>query len=229
MKPIRRVIKKTTASGQPATSKFDESVNLVDQANALIDDGSKPLTPKERKHLLKLRKGGEKFIPQIAALAKAHGLELSSHPIDAMTAAMQTAQDHAQVLSRTTVLLKMIEDNLLRAHAQAWDTATLTYSMLRPLAKRDGNVAKTLAPIKAFLASGRRAETRAKAAEARAANAAAKAAKALKAAQAASDACGGAKSTLTSAASGAAPEAGIVAQSAATSTSATHGNATASS
>jgi hypothetical protein len=187
-------------------SKIDEAVSLVDQARALVSDGSTPLTPKERQRLLKLRKGGEKLIPQIAALAKANGLELSSHPIDAMTAAMQTAQNHAQVLARSTVLLKTIEDNVLRAHAEAWDTATLLYSMLRPLAKRDGNVAKTLAPIKAFLALGKRAETQAKAAEAKAAKAAAKAAKL--------------------AAKASASEADKVAATAETPNAATHGNAT---
>jgi hypothetical protein len=151
----------TNASGQPAATPVDTCLSHVEQAVAAIDAGSAPLSTKEKKRMLKLRKGGEKFIPQIAALCNANGLELPSHPLDAMVAAVATAQSYAAVHERTTVLLKMIEDNVLRAHSEAWQTATLMYSMLCPIAKRDANVAETLAPIKAFLATGKRSSKKA--------------------------------------------------------------------
>src|SRR5208282_5850279 len=134
------------------------SVNLVKQAMAKMSSGLPPLTPMERKHMLKLRKGGEKFIPQIIALSQENGLEVASHPLDAMTQAVATAQSYAAVHQQVTVLLKTIEDNVLRAHSDAWQTATLMYSMLKPIAKRDANVAATLAPMKAFFSTGKRSK-----------------------------------------------------------------------
>ena len=42
---------------------------------------------------------------------------------------------------------------MLGTQSETWKAATLFYSMLRPLADRDGNVAKALAPVEDFFAT----------------------------------------------------------------------------
>ncbi len=49
-----------------------------------------------------------------------------------------------------SVLLKIIEDSLLQTQSDTWQVATLFYSMLKPLAARDPNVAKALEPVTEF-------------------------------------------------------------------------------
>lgn len=47
---------------------------------------------------------------------------------------------------------KQVGDTIFQAHSESWAAASVHYQALRGMASQDGDVAKTLAPVKQFFA-----------------------------------------------------------------------------
>ena len=101
----------------------------------------------------KLRKGGESVIETIAALSEQFGLVVPNHPtaemVDGIAAAKPLVAVHKQLATAT----KNVSDVIFSKHSQSWASASVHYSMLRRLAKTDGDLAKALLPVQQFFAA----------------------------------------------------------------------------
>jgi hypothetical protein len=148
----------STLNANKADAKFvkrvEESLKLLEKAVIILGD-EPAMTVTERRRSLKLRKGGEKFIPTIVALCTRHGLRLPAYPLDVMTMQMDEASSLVPLQKQAHELLARIEGAIARRHAGGWTTATMMYSMLRRLGNNDGTVAETLSPMEAFFAKPR--------------------------------------------------------------------------
>lgn len=132
------------------TEQIDECTKLVAQAMAILGTNLVSLSAVDRNRRNKGRRGGETQISIIASLAAANNLSPPQHSV----AELQKGYDVIKVLrplfADISVLLKIIEDSLMQTQSDTWTVATLFYSMLKPLAARDPNVAKALEPVTEF-------------------------------------------------------------------------------
>jgi hypothetical protein len=137
----------------------DVGANILDELNELAGKvtkwvGSPPaLTATDVRRSNKLRKGGETVIPTIAALADQFGLTSRVHPTDKMLAKAKTAQSLIPLHRKLVALTKQVSDTMFQANSESWDSATTHYATLSRMARTDGDVAKTLAPVTKFFAS----------------------------------------------------------------------------
>jgi hypothetical protein len=140
----------------PTATEIDACMKLVEEAVKYFDRGGPAMTAEDRRRTVKVRKGGEKYIPKLARAAVASGVTPSGYSIDEMTASAALVQKLEPLEETLTTLLKLVQDARVRASGATWDTATLVYSMLKPVAARDGKVATAILPVKAFFATGKR-------------------------------------------------------------------------
>jgi hypothetical protein len=139
------------------TSK-DVGANVLDELNTLVEKvtawiGNPPaLTGTEIRRSTKLRKGGETVIPTVAALANQFGLTSKAHPTDAMVAKMKMAQSLIPLHRKLVAATKQVGDTMFLANSESWASAAVHYATLSKMARSDGDVAKTLAPVTEFFA-----------------------------------------------------------------------------
>ena len=206
--------KTTHPKSQDASSDAIDAVNhLVDQVTALV--GPAPaLSAAEVRRSAKLRKGGEKVIPTITALSDQYGLALPSTTTATILAKMKQAQDLVPLQKKMSSALKQIEDTIFAAGSESWEGATAHYTVLKRLAKSNGDLEASLAPVRQFFAQRsaeivtQEKETKAVRKAAKTSTAAAKASAALAAIQGAPAPVSqptGAKATAASPAPSAAP------------------------
>jgi hypothetical protein len=138
----------TTTSSAPAAIEVESLLASV----AAVAGPAPALTSKDRKRSVKLRKGGEKVVPTILALSDRLGLSLPSHP----TAAIQADLDKVKTLAPVHVGIvsaeKHLGDAIFQAQSRIWEGATVHYTVLKRLAKTDGDIANALAPVTQFFA-----------------------------------------------------------------------------
>ena len=149
----------TSKKTKHVSKATDSSSNGLDEAKALLKTisalvGSPPaLTATDRKRSSKLRKGGEAVIPAVAALANQFGLAVPGLPTATMLAQLNKAQSLVPLHKQMVTALKKVEDSIFLAHSESWSSTTVHYTMLQRLAKKDGDLAKALAPVSQFFAA----------------------------------------------------------------------------
>ena len=110
------------------------------------------LSAKDRKRSLKLRKGGETVIATVAALSDQYGLSIASHPTTTMVSGAKKAQSLLPLYNQLIQATKQVSDQMFSANAQSWGAATVHYTMLKRLAKTNGDLAEALVPVQQFFA-----------------------------------------------------------------------------
>lgn len=111
-----------------------------------------PLTPVEKRHAAKLRKGGEKALEQIGNLAQQHQLESPALKVSDMLALIGKASAVQPLADRATAFVKHVQDVLFAAQSAAWVMGMQYYALLQRRARTDAELAKALAPVTQFLA-----------------------------------------------------------------------------
>jgi hypothetical protein len=144
--------KKKTQANPTLAKQVDSAIALLDQVAALVVTGEPSLTPTQRKKALKMKAGGEKFVPVIASLATRFGVNIGGHPVKAMNEKLQQVQSLMPLLKRAELLVTQISDATIRGNADTWSSATVLYGTLRRVASHDGDVASTLSEVKQFFA-----------------------------------------------------------------------------
>lgn len=139
-----------------------ECRKLVGKSIEILGAYAPMLSIDERRRLPKARRGGETIVSTIARLGKEHGLDLSGRSIDAMSLNIERAQAFAPLREALVVCLQMVDDAILANSGEAWQTATLVYTMLRRLAKTNKTLAVQIAPLTEFFALGPRTNASAK-------------------------------------------------------------------
>jgi hypothetical protein len=146
------ISKKQKVSSMSLEELVAQSVKMLDQVAASAIKNQQSLTKAERKKALKMRTGGEKIVPVIADLATRHAVNIGDHPVTAMTKRMDQVKALAPLIKRAQLLVTQLSDASLRANAEAWDTATVLYTTLRRISRKNGDVAAALSEVEDFFA-----------------------------------------------------------------------------
>jgi hypothetical protein len=160
--PARRAARPTSAlSPQPAPTPdpvaLAAAVKLViaalDSAETSLGIAGDPtLSPVEKRHAVRLRKGGEKYVTQISSLATQYQLGAPAADIATMLALVGKADALQPLVDRLGTFTKHVGDSVFSAQSQAWDLAMQYYAFLRRRASSNADLATSLQPIADFLA-----------------------------------------------------------------------------
>ena len=112
--------------------------NLLAQVTAVAGPAL-ALTGKDRQRAVRLRKGGEKVIPTITALSEQFGLVVPSFPTSAITANVTQANSLVALHKQLVTATKQVSDAMFQADSKSWEGATVHYSVLKRLAKTNGD------------------------------------------------------------------------------------------
>ncbi|MGH7293517.1 MAG: hypothetical protein ACRELB_01230, partial [Polyangiaceae bacterium] len=149
------------APATPAATPPDPQAALVlyvQQTVNQLDDvelglGNDPaLTPGQKRHALKFRKGGDKIIAQIGNLAQQQQLESPALNVTDMTATLGKAQALQPLSDRVAAFSKHVDDVIFKAESDSLAMAQQFYALLQRRALTDTELDTALAPVIAFFA-----------------------------------------------------------------------------
>ena len=143
---------KTKSEHGPKAAVIDGCVKALERMMATIGEGQKPMTSKERRRTLKLKKGGRDLGRTLAQLASKHGID-GLAPTSEMLDDIAYVERLAPLATQAANLSALLADLLLQADGRAWTVACTTYALLQGLAARDTRVAQDLAPVVASLST----------------------------------------------------------------------------
>jgi len=150
-------------SPQPAPTPMPDPVALaaavklviaaLDGAETSLAIGDDPtLSSKQKRHAVRLRKGGEKYVAQIGGLATQYQLDVPGAQVALMLALVGKADALQPLIDRLGTFTKHVGDSVFGAQSQAWDMAMQYYAFLRRRAATNADLATSLQPIADFLA-----------------------------------------------------------------------------
>jgi hypothetical protein len=140
----------------PSENDVQKLVGQVESIVHKIREYAVALTPDERRSLTKFRPGGEAIVALVGQLAKKHGVDAEETSVEGMHADLLLAQRLAPLAGAADALAQLLDDTVLEAQGECWHAATANYSLLSVKAKNLPDLAESLAPARAFFATGRR-------------------------------------------------------------------------
>jgi hypothetical protein len=150
-----------TASPPPAAAPVDPNAALeqyVTETVASFDTievglGDDPsLTPIQKRHGAKLRKGGQSIFAQIGNLAQQEQIESPALSVDDMTASLGRAAALQPLANRIAAFQKHVQDIIFIAQGQAVVVGLQLYALLQKRAASNTELAAALAPATTFFA-----------------------------------------------------------------------------
>ena len=142
--------KKTNAIG--VSNYVKQLVAALSKADASFPIESDALTAQDKRHTVKVRKGSDAIIRQIAELVKAHGLDSTALHSEDMLRELENGVSLAPLAAILGKLAKRIEDTQYASNTNAWQMGLQFYALLQSRAQVDGQLAASLAPISSFFA-----------------------------------------------------------------------------
>ena len=142
----------------PPTDPNAALAAVVQQAVAQLDaieatlGSDPPLTPTQKRHSLRMRKGGAQILAIIATLATQHDLESGAMQVAPMTAEAGKASALQPLANRLTPLVQLVNDLIFAAQSSAWETGMQFYALLHRRAVSDAQLASALQPVTQFFA-----------------------------------------------------------------------------
>ncbi|HEY2512982.1 MAG TPA: hypothetical protein VGI39_19075 [Polyangiaceae bacterium] len=134
----------------PLSHRVDRATALMKEAIAVLALDAPALTANERKGMGKLRKGGEKHMPQLAQLATDWQVTIRTQPTAAMLEANKTATTLRPLLTLLAGLVREVQDTVFVSDSESWATASALYALLKRMSKKDPKLQAQLAPIADF-------------------------------------------------------------------------------
>jgi len=131
---------------------------LVQQAVAQLDaidatlGSDPPLTPTEKRHAARMRKGGAAILATIATLATQHDLESPAMQVAPMTTEVGTASALQPLVNRLAALTKRVDNLVFTAQSSAWVSGMAFYAVLQRRAATDTELTTALQPVTQFFA-----------------------------------------------------------------------------
>jgi hypothetical protein len=139
----------TSPSVAGSLAYIQSCTTLMDQLEAAFPPGS-ALTAKDKKHKPKARKGGERYTPQLVALARQHGVNLKLVPLDEIANASAEATALVALQKRIEALSTRASSRMFTLQSATWSGSSKLYTVMKRLSKDDGEIATGLAPIEQF-------------------------------------------------------------------------------
>jgi hypothetical protein len=140
----------TTAS--PLADRVAQAIVLIKAAIALLALNAPALTAAQRKSMEKLRKGGDRYIPQLAQIATSFSVQIRTQPTATMLSAIQLATELQPLITTLAGFLQEVQDTGFQAQSDSWSTATTLYSVLKRMSRKDPSLKTQLAPVSTFFA-----------------------------------------------------------------------------
>jgi hypothetical protein len=149
------------ATAPPAAPATDPNAALelfVQQTISQLDTvevglGNDPaLTPAQKRHALKFRKGGEKVVAQIGNLAQQQQLESPALNVTDMMATLGKAEALQPLSDRVATFAKHLSDVIFKAQSDSLAMAQQYYALLQRRALTDNELTTALAPVVTFFA-----------------------------------------------------------------------------
>jgi hypothetical protein len=109
-----------------------------------------PLTVKDKKHMAKARKGSERYTPQLVALAREHGVNLASVPLEDIESTATEAAQLVPLQKQIDRLNTRVKTRMFDAQSSTWGGSSKLYSVLKRLSKDDGELASGLEPVEKY-------------------------------------------------------------------------------
>jgi hypothetical protein len=144
---------KTATTSTPATY-VAACTALLDQFEEAFPKGD-ALTALDKKRTAKARKGSERYVPQLIALAKQHGVSLASVPLEGIASEAAEAQALVPLQKQMDRLNKRVGTRVFTAQSSSWSGATKLYAVLKRLSKDDGELAAGLQAVEQFFSHRR--------------------------------------------------------------------------
>ena len=130
----------------------------VQQTVAALDTvevglGADPaLTPAQKRHALKFRKGGDKIIGQIGNLAHQQQLDSPGLNVADMVTTLGKAQALQPLSDRVAAFAKHIDDVIFKSEGDSLAMAQQFYALLQRRALTDGELATAMVPVVTYFA-----------------------------------------------------------------------------
>lgn len=144
----------------PTEAEVEEAVKAVQK---VLDKTSRyliSLTKEQRSAALKPRTGYAQVVPQIAGLAKRHGVALPGISIEGMQSDLTLVQRLEPLSTIADSLAQRVGDTQLQAASECWYAATALYTSLARVASSSPDLEREIAPVVDFFAVGRRKPTK---------------------------------------------------------------------
>jgi hypothetical protein len=146
----------TTTPPTPAPTMPTKAAGYLATCTALLKQfdaafpQTDPLTATDKKRMTKARKGSERYTPQLVALAKEHGVNLASVPLEEIESASAEAAQLVPLQKQIERLSTRVKTRAFGAQSSAWGGSTKLYAVLKRLSKDDGEIASGLAPVEEY-------------------------------------------------------------------------------
>jgi hypothetical protein len=140
----------TTSPSTAATLAYIQTcTSLLDQLDAAFPQGES-LTAKDKKRQAKARKGSERYTPQLVALAKQYGVNLSLVPLDTISNASAEAAALVPLQKRIDAMSTRASSRMFALQSTSWSGSTKLYTVMKRLSKDNGDIENGLAPIEQY-------------------------------------------------------------------------------
>jgi hypothetical protein len=110
------------------------------------------LTPAQKRHALKFRKGGDKIIGQLGNLAQQQQLGSPGLSVGDMLGTLGKAQALQPLSDRVHAFAQHVDDVVFKAESDSLAMAQQFYALLQRRALTDGELATAMAPVVVFFA-----------------------------------------------------------------------------
>ncbi len=128
-----------------------QTVSSLDAVEVSL--GADPaLSPAQKRHAARLRKGGGPVLQQIGNLATQQQLESPALQVSDMTMSLGKAQALQPLADRLAAFSKHVNDVIFISQSSALVIGQQFYALLQRRAKADSELAAALAPVQAFFA-----------------------------------------------------------------------------
>jgi hypothetical protein len=144
----------------PDQAESEKLVKQVDGITKKVEAYAVHLNPEERQRALKMPGGGEEIARQISKLLRAHSVSLPGINPDDIESDLTLADRLRPLVPALETALRLVQDGILEAEAEAWYATTAGYTALVRLSGSDAKLAAELKPAMEFFGVGRKRKPR---------------------------------------------------------------------
>jgi hypothetical protein len=138
---------KKTSHPQPSSTLDVSAIEkLVEEAQGHFS-GVVRMTPTEKKHTAKLKRGAHQVLPVIAKLATKYAVQVPGAATDDIMSNLTYAQSLEPLIGSVGVLYETLRDAHSSSQSSSWKTGATAYGMMKKAAKANVSLSNELAPV----------------------------------------------------------------------------------
>jgi hypothetical protein len=141
----------TTRTPAELAQVVKDAIAAIDALEKGLGITAPSLSPTMKRHTARYRKGGDAVISTIGSIVAQNRLEFPRTPVSEMRNLMAIADTIERLRSRTALLQIHLAAMIFSARASAWQTAMQYYALLKRVARKNGEIRKTLEPVAKFM------------------------------------------------------------------------------